>query len=147
MSPSCGADIRAYTENTLWYALDCISDKQSAEICYAALGRAGGKYVCLEAQDTGSLASRKAIRPEFLMGYDMFGKGVVLPGAYAREPDAERHALSSIWFATLERLLKEDRIQFHPIKVLGSRWQDIVDGLDVLRRGDISGTKLVVEVS
>lgn len=147
MSPTCGADIRTYTDNALWYALDCISDRHSAEVCYAALGRAGGRYVCLELQDAELLAVRKAVKSEFLMGYDMFGKGVALPGGYAREPDAERQALSSTWFATMERLLTSSKIKFHPIKVVDGQWQGILGGLDLLRKGEVSGTKLVVRLS
>lgn len=93
--------ISAPTPKTLCgaYALDCISDKQSVEICYAALGRAGGNYVCLEAQYAEPLGVREAVRSEFLMGYDMFGKGVALPGSYGRKPDNERRASSSVWFS------------------------------------------------
>ncbi|KAI8626688.1 GroES-like protein [Xylariaceae sp. FL1651] len=147
MSPSCATDIRTYTGNALFYALDCISDAQSVEICYAALGRAGGRYVCLEHQPDEVLARRRAIRPEFLMGYDMFGKGIALPGYYGREPNQGRHELGKKWYATMERLLAQGDIQFHPIQVVKGKWDGIINGLDLLRKGEVSGMKLVVRLS
>ncbi|CAG8958436.1 hypothetical protein HYFRA_00011113 [Hymenoscyphus fraxineus] len=90
MSPTCGMDIRAWTKNTLSHVLDCISDVQSAEICYKALGRAGGRYVCLELQQPETLAQRKAVHAEFIMGYELFGKPVALPGGYGRDANPER---------------------------------------------------------
>jgi len=41
--PNCGADIRAFTENALEYAIDCITEESTMKICYQALGRCGGK--------------------------------------------------------------------------------------------------------
>lgn len=147
MSPTCGADIRAYTHNALWHVLDCISDAQSAQVCYAAVGRAGGHYVCLEMQPPEALASRKAVTSEFLMGYDMFGKRIALPGEYGREANEERHVAGRRWCAEMSRLLAEGKIKSHPIKVLEGGWQGIIDGLETLRKGEVSGTKLVVRIN
>ncbi|KXJ94937.1 chaperonin 10-like protein [Microdochium bolleyi] len=147
MSPSCGADIRAHTGNQLWHALDCISDAQSAAICYAALGRAGGHYVCLELQPDSVLAARRAVQPEFLMGYDMFGKGIDLPGAYGREPNPDRHELGKAWYRTMEKLVGDGKIKFHPTTILDGRFDGILKGLASLRKGEVSGTKLVVNMA
>lgn len=143
-SPTCGDDIRAYTNSTLWYALDCISDDQSAAICYAALGRAGGRYVCLELLADETLARRKAVQAEFLMGYDMMGQPIALSRGYEREANPERHELGRRWCRTMERLLAEDKIKFHPIRELEGKWEGILAGLDDLRKGRVSAMKLVV---
>lgn len=145
-SPTCGSDIRDYTNNSLWHALDCISDTQSAELCYAALGRAGGRYVSLELQSPEALASRRAVLPEFLMGYDVFGKRIGLPGGYGRDPNRARHQLARRWCVTMAGLLQQDRIKSHPIQVLDGGWKSILEGLDRLRKGQVSGTKLVVRM-
>lgn len=44
-SPTCGADISAFTSNALDYALDCITEESTMKICYQALGRCGGKCI------------------------------------------------------------------------------------------------------
>ncbi|KAJ1323104.1 aspyridone synthetase trans-acting enoyl reductase [Microdochium nivale] len=146
MSPSCGADIRAHTGNQLWHALDCISDEQSTAICYAALGRAGGRYVCLELQQDSVLSTRRAIRPEFIMGYDIFGNGIDLPGAYGRDPNQSRHELGKAWFRTMEKLMGDGKIKFHPITILDGQFDGILKGLASLKKGEVSGTKLVVNM-
>lgn len=76
----------------------------------------------------------------------MAGKGVALPGIYGREPHPERHALGKVWVKDMERLLEQRKIVFHPIKALGGGWQGVLDGLNMLRKGGISATKLVVVV-
>jgi len=81
------------------------------------------------------------------MGYDYFGKGIALPGAYGREPNLERHEFGKEWYKTMEVLLAKGVIQFHPIKVLKGQWDGIIGGLDSLRKGEVSGTKLVVRLS
>ncbi|EEQ30015.1 putative secondary metabolism biosynthetic enzyme [Microsporum canis] len=143
-SPTCGSDIRNYTENALWYALDCISDDQSAAVCYAALGRAGGRYVCLELLADEILGQRRAVQAEFLMGYDMMGKQIGLSRGYERDANPERHALGRRWCRTMEQLLAEDKIKFHPIRVLEGGWDAVLAGLDDLKGGRVSATKLVV---
>lgn len=76
----------------------------------------------------------------------MAGKGVALPGIYAREPHPERHALGKVWVKDMEHLLEQRRITFHPTKVLGGSWQGVLDGLEMLRKGGVSATKLVLIV-
>jgi len=146
-SPSCGADIRAHTGNRLWHALDCISDAQSAAICYSALGRAGGLYVCLELPPDGALTARRAVRHEFLMGYDIFGKGIDLPGGYGREPNLDRHELGKAWYRSMEKLVADGKIKLHPITVLDGRFDGILKGLSLLKKGEVSATKLVVNLA
>lgn len=41
--PTCGEDIRAYCNNALDYAIDCITEESTLRICYQAIGRLGGK--------------------------------------------------------------------------------------------------------
>ena len=47
----------------------------------------------------------------------------------------------------MSRLLAEDKIKSHPIKVLEGGWQSIIDGLELLRKGEVSGAKLVVRMT
>lgn len=47
-SADCASDVRAYTKGQLAYALDCVSLADTTELCYKAIGRAGGRYVSLE---------------------------------------------------------------------------------------------------
>jgi NADPH:quinone reductase-like Zn-dependent oxidoreductase len=72
-SPTCAADIRAYTKNELAYALDCITLAETTQLCYESLGRAGGRYVGLEpfrqaVADTRALT----VQPSWLMALTIF---------------------------------------------------------------------------
>ncbi|KAF6803239.1 zinc-binding dehydrogenase, partial [Colletotrichum musicola] len=46
--PQCAEKIRSYTSNELRYALDCVTTVESTQVCFKAIGRAGGKYVSLD---------------------------------------------------------------------------------------------------
>jgi hypothetical protein len=144
-SPTCASDVRAYTKNALFYALDCITDEQSVEICYAAIGRAGGRYASLE-YCPPHLQTRQAISSDFVFGYEMFGKRVALGGAYEREAKAELRDAAVRWFGVMHPLWEKGEVRAHPVKTLPGSWKGVLNGLDILRKGGVSGHKLVVRV-
>ncbi|THC94059.1 hypothetical protein EYZ11_006468 [Aspergillus tanneri] len=73
-SPTCGEEIRRYTGNTLAYAMDCITQEQSTRICYAAIGRAGGRYVALDPYPERA-ATRKVVKPDWILATAITGRG------------------------------------------------------------------------
>lgn len=147
--PDCAQSIRAYTSGTLWYAIDCVSDDWSAEVCQKALGRAGGRRACLELQGPDVLMQRKSVKSEFVMQYEIFGRPVSLSPhdtAYSRVANPGALELGRWWYKTLEDLLEKKMIRPHPVRKMGSSWDSILESLEHLRRGEISGEKLVVEL-
>jgi hypothetical protein len=76
----------------------------------------------------------------------MFGGRVALDGEYAREASATDRALSAKIFATIQTLLDNGRIKSHPVRVLADSWVGVIQGVDIIRTGAISGQKLVVRV-
>lgn len=144
-SPTCASDIRQYTHNALSYALDCITDFESTTICYAALGRAGGRYTCLEACPA-EWRTRRAVKMEFIIGQEMFGKEVVLGREYSRVARADRREAYVKWTRTMQGLLDEGMINGHPLKVMPKGWGSVVEGLDILKKGGVSGQKIVVPI-
>lgn len=144
-SPTCASDIRHYTHNALSYALDCITDFESTTICYAALGRAGGKYTCLEACPA-EWRTRRAVTMEFVLGYEIFGKEVVLGREYSRVARADRREAYVKWTRTMQRLVDEGSIKGHPLKAMPEGWESVLRGVEVLKNGGVSGQKIVVPV-
>jgi NADPH:quinone reductase-like Zn-dependent oxidoreductase len=144
--PGCAADIKSFTKNSLKYVLDCITDAESIQLCYAAIGRAGGRYSCLEIPPQ-HLLSRKAVKADFVMPLKIFGKRIALGGAY------ERAACQSTFEAGVElviaaqKLLDCGQIRCHPPRILSPGFGGILEGLDLLKRGQVSGQKLVVRIS
>ncbi|OBT93212.1 hypothetical protein VE01_08819 [Pseudogymnoascus verrucosus] len=145
-SPDCAKEIRAYTRNGLAYALDCVSESDSAQLCYGAIGRAGGRYCGVEPVRQAVAATRPTVRASWLMVLTMFGGRVALDGEYAREASAVDRTLSAKIFAATQTLLDNGRIKSHPIRVLADSWAGVIQGVDIIRTGAVSGQKLVVRV-
>ncbi|KAF1973007.1 GroES-like protein [Bimuria novae-zelandiae CBS 107.79] len=123
------AAIRAYTQNELAYAFDCVSTAETTQLCYDALGRAGGRYTALEPFRTTVTSKRSlTVSPSWLLALTIFGEKVALDGEYAREalPDHRKVGIEAV--------------------VEGS-WEDVIKGVDEVRAQNLSGVKLVYMVS
>ncbi|TQV90537.1 zinc binding enoyl reductase [Cordyceps javanica] len=91
-SPTCGDDIRNYTENSLEYVLDIITEAKTIRQCYAAIGRGGGRYVGFELLPDELMATlRKSVEPTWVMGLEVAGLELELPGGYYRKANPELH--------------------------------------------------------
>ena len=144
-SPSCAADIRNTAKAPVRHVLDCITDEESVKTCYAAMGRAGGRYVCLEACPE-EWCTRKAIKKEFVMGYEIFGKRIALGGEYGRDADVTKFLAAVAWRKEMQGLLDAGKVSSHPAEVLGGGWSAVLLGLERLKKGDVKGVKLIVKV-
>ncbi len=131
------------TANTLFYALYSITDMHSVQTCYSALGRAGGRYTCLELLPP-TWQTRKAESGEFCFGYEMFGTDIQLGKDYSRTADLKKKAVVVMWFTVMQRLWDAGKVRSHPVRVLEGGWQGVLAGLKMLGRGDVRGEKLVV---
>ncbi|KAK3369916.1 zinc-binding dehydrogenase [Podospora didyma] len=141
--------IRRETGGELQCALDVIADRESAACCLAAIGRVGGRLVCLEACPE-EWRTRRTVEVKCPIALEVFGKEIrVLRGGeratgYERPASAETRAAAVRCFAMFQRLLDDGRLRAHPVKVLPAGFQSVVDGLMVLKSGSVSGCKLVV---
>ncbi|KAG8156277.1 hypothetical protein KVR01_013856 [Diaporthe batatas] len=144
-SPTCAEDVRAYTVNTFFYALDCITEASTMAICYGAIGRAGGKYCGLEPYPERQ-NTRKAVKPDWVMGLSIFGKKVALDGAFGREERPQDREWGVAWFQTLQGLLDGGRLQTHPLQVGVGGFDGVMQGIELLRKKAVSGQKLVYSV-
>jgi NADPH:quinone reductase-like Zn-dependent oxidoreductase len=147
-SPTCAADIRAYTKNELAYALDCITLAETTQLCYESLGRAGGRYVGLEpfrqaVADTRALT----VRPSWLMVLTIFGTQVALNGDFYRDAQPEDREFGAKLFSTLQAVMDRGSIEPHPIKAMTGGWQGVLEGVDMIRNSSLSAQKLVYSVA
>lgn len=142
-SPTCAAEIRSYTRNTLAYALDCVSQADTTQLCYGAIGRAGGRYVALEPYREKVTAARPTIDPSWLMVLTIFGRKVALDGVYGRDARPGDREFGAHLFATVQPLLDRGLMTTHPIKVAGEGWNGVMKGVDMIRSQAQSGQKLV----
>lgn len=147
-SPTCAADIRAYTKNELAYALDCITQAETTQLCYGAMGRAGGRYVSLEPfRDTVAQTRALTVSPSWVMALAVFGHEVALDGEYHRVPNPENRRFAVQAFSTIQKLMNEGKVDAHPIKPMSGGWQGVIKGVDMIRSKALSGQKLVYSVA
>ncbi|KUI56333.1 Enoyl reductase LovC [Cytospora mali] len=142
-SPTCAADIRAHTRNSLRLVLDCITTTETMRLCYAAMGRAGGRYVALEPYSEAVAATRAVVRPDWVLGPEMIGDEVGWPAPHGRKANPAAKAFCEEWNRTLQGLLDRGMIRTHPLRVRDTGLTGALEGLEEIRAKKVSGQKLV----
>ena len=141
-APDCAARIRAHCKNALELAIDCVSEDSTMRFCYEAIGRAGGKYTALNPFNS-QLATRRVIEPDWILATRITGGASAWPAPYTSDPEPRLREMAVPIFAVIERLLLEGKIQPHPIRAEGGGYEGLIRGINVIRKGELSGQKLV----
>ncbi|KAI1170863.1 GroES-like protein [Nemania sp. FL0916] len=144
-APDCARDIKSYTRNSLRYILDPFTDAKSIGLCTGAMGRAGGRYACLEMYPD-YLLERKTLKVGFVMGPALLGHRLALDYGYERDEDPEMRAFGVQWYKSVQWLLNAGKLKHHPLRVLDGRFEAILEGIDMLKSKSISGEKLIVAI-
>ncbi|KAL2864312.1 zinc-binding alcohol dehydrogenase family protein [Aspergillus lucknowensis] len=146
-NPECAAEIRAYTRNTLAYALDCIAAVETTQLCYDSIGRAGGRYATVEPfRDSATSQRPLTIIPSWLLAVTIFGRKVDLDGEYARDISVEDQAFAVDFTVQVQALLDDGKLDTHPVKIMPGSWDAVIEGVDLIRHQALSGQKLVYPV-
>jgi NADPH:quinone reductase-like Zn-dependent oxidoreductase len=145
-SPTCAADIKAYTKNALKYVLDCISEPETMQLCYQCIGRLGGRYTALEPY-VDSLHTRPNVKPDWTLAAWGSGRAIGWKAPFGRGENPELADSSVKYFETVQMLLNQGKIRAHPIQRMDGGLPGVLEGLEQLRRKQISGKKLVYRVS
>lgn len=123
-----------------------MAETRTTQLCYAAMGRAGGRYCALEAYNEEVCRKRKVVKPQLIMGMSIFGKKVALDYGYERDADPESRAFGFGWCEEVQELLDSGKLKTHPVKAIAGRYQGILKGLEMLKHKQVSGQKLVVQL-
>lgn len=143
-SPTCGETIRdQHTGGNLRHALDCISSPESVSCCFTALGRIGTRYAGLDFVPP-ELRTRKAVKVHMPLTYALHGHEIFFKGPYHRDADPAMLELGRRWRDEVQGLVDAGRLRPHPAREVRGRWQGIVDGLKMMKAGEVRGQKLVV---
>nr|A0A089FS99.1 RecName: Full=Trans-enoyl reductase prlC; AltName: Full=Pyrrolocin biosynthesis protein C [fungal sp. NRRL 50135]AIP87505.1 pyrrolocin enoylreductase [fungal sp. NRRL 50135] len=145
--PDCAAQIRAQTKNGLRFALDCITNTQSMQICYAALGRAGGRYTALDPYPEAVAATRKIIKADWVIGPVMLGLDIGWPAPHGRKADPDLFEFGQRWKATVQQLLNQGLIREHPLFVQSGGLSRVIDSMEAILAKKVSGKKMVCKLS
>lgn len=142
-APDCAAAIREHTRNGLKYALDCITTGESMQICYAMLGRSGGRYTALDPYPEAVAATRKIVKADWVLGPVMLGGEIGWPAPHGRPADMDMYAFGVKWSKTVQELLHRGLIREHPLLVQSGGLGGVLNGMEAIRAKKISGKKLV----
>ena len=145
-STSCGDDIRAYTNSSLGYALDCITDTASMKICYTAIGSKGGKYVALDPFPIRA-HTRRSGKPAWIITFTMFNQPIKWQRPFNRECKPRDRAFAERWFQEVQTLLDKGSITPHTFRQRAGDLTEVRRGVDQVRKGLVSGVKLVYNIS
>jgi hypothetical protein len=117
------------------------------EFCYKCLGRTGGKYTALEPYAKALHTRPRTVVPDWVLGPAVLGEAVGWPAPFWRDEDQALRGFGVDWFGTVQALLDEGRIRPHPVRVVEGGLEGVTDGLEMLRKKQVSGCKLVCALS
>ncbi|ROV99439.1 hypothetical protein VMCG_06347 [Cytospora schulzeri] len=144
------AEVRAYTDNKLTLAWDCSPTAESARLCALAMSDSlEGAYGSLipVPSDVIRAANPKVVKSGFTMGYSAFGEDFSRGGrAFAAKPEDAAFA-AKFWDLSRD-LLAQGKVKVARFELdRGSKGlEGVITGLEDLREGKVSGTKLVYTV-
>jgi aspyridone synthetase trans-acting enoyl reductase len=115
------------------------------KVCYEAMGAAGGKYTGLEPFSM-QLHTRSDIKPHWIFVLTMFGQAIRLKGPYKRRERPQDVAFETDWFSRVQELLDCGLVRPHPVRVMQGGLEALVEGINEVRLGKVSGEKLVYNI-
>ncbi|RGP69489.1 alcohol dehydrogenase like domain-containing [Fusarium sporotrichioides] len=145
-SPTCGADIREHTNDTLAYALDCITDTSSMAICYEAIGSSGGRYVALDAFPVRG-HTRRSVIPEWVCTPTQFGHAIRWTPPYDLEPRPRDLEYAEEWYPIAQQIVDEGKVEPPAVEVRKGGLGAVSEGMEQVRRGLIHGKRLVYPIA
>lgn len=143
--PDCAQKIKSYTRNGLRYILDPFTDAKSIALGYAAMGRAGGRYACLEMYPDYVL-EKKTVKVGFVMGPALLGHRLALDYGYEADENPEMRQFGIEWYQGIQKLLTRGQLRPHPLRILPGRFEAILEGVEMLKQKRVSAQKLVVRI-
>lgn len=133
-----GKKILEATRGSINKVYDTVSTADSAAICAAAFGPHGGTYCNL----LGTECPRSDVESIFFLGYDMSGEAYIFEGeSYPAKPEALEFGRR--WYAVAEELWASGKWRNHRQKVGEDGLMGVLDGMEKMRQGLVSGEKLV----
>lgn len=133
----------------LAYAFDTRSEKGSQEACASALSKEGGKIVCLLPFNAQTVAeANPKVTTTFLLLYTVSGQrtemlSVSFDEAYCQEDMRYMQKMASGKEGLMYRLLSSGTLQPNRSFLQEGGFETILAGLDRLRKGQVSGEKLI----
>lgn len=117
------------------------------EFCYDCLGRSGGKLTTLEPPPAYLNHRAKTVSVDWVLGPALHGKPIGWPAPLGRPADPEMREYAKSWFVTVQNLLDQGKLKHHPMRLMDGGLGGVIDGLDMLKKKQVSGQKLVYSLA
>jgi len=145
-SPTCAADIRKLTNNSLKYSWDCTGD--GVVVCAAAMTDSDkSTYGTIMPSDFELLkqTNPRVHGQDFIRGYDTMGERYCWFGQTPIEPDQAEMEFYRSFLELTQPLLEDGSIKPLPavLNKTGSGLEGVLKGLEEMKAGNISGRKFV----
>jgi hypothetical protein len=118
---------------------------ESTVSCFAALGRAGGRYVALDPFAEHAV-TRPTVKTDWVLGPSIFGDGSTWPTPYGRPPSEEIRAYGEKLWAMAQKLVDDGKLRHHPVRVLEGGLDRIPEAMELVKNGKFAGEKCVVRL-
>ncbi len=82
-----------------------------------------------------------------MLGPAIFGDGSTWPEPYERGPDPQLRQFGVDLWAIAQKLVDQDKLQHHPVRVLDGGLQTMIDGMELVKRKAVSGENIVIRLS
>ncbi|KAF7585700.1 hypothetical protein BBP40_010261 [Aspergillus hancockii] len=140
---ACGQQIHSYTEGKLQLVWDTIGSDQGVRVCMAALStKPGSRYgtILLNNIPRQDVVCTRSIMMTFRgEPFDLYGQHF--------PANAEDFEFATMFAQLTETLLAENKLKPHPVRVCEGGLQGVLNGVEVMQQGNVSGVKLVYRVA
>lgn len=124
--------------------MDIITIAKTLRLCYASIGRLGGKCVGFEKLPDDVEATRATVKASWVMAPRLFGRDIALGEDYSSPADPELRVWGCDMMKRLEALIWAGKLRPHPVEVNETdSFDGIPEGLARLRKRAVSGKRLV----
>lgn len=144
-SCTVGEDIRKFTHNRLYHVFDCISTDESARICAEALSNDVVERKPIYSAVLYCAFPRDDVQVNVTVAHTIFGESFTKPelGPENFPANAEDYEFGKKFWKLSEKFLIEGMFQVHRPDIRSGGLEGVLEGLDELMRGKVSGKKLV----
>lgn len=139
--PECARKIREFTDDGLHFVVDCYGGDPATAICAESVSSRGGQIVSIIAGE--EYPRQEDVRRTLVLAYKAMGREWDLFGRYLATH--EDYEFASMVWRLAGKLFAEGKIKVHPPRV-GEGFEGVIEGLDEMRKGLVSATKLVYKI-
>ncbi|KAK5046409.1 hypothetical protein LTR84_008211 [Exophiala bonariae] len=147
-SSTCASDIKKYTKGELTLAFDCISKGNSTQICIESMSDKGGIYTTLLPVPGDKVSAiNDKVENKSTLAYTAIGEAIQFGPQQIPAIPSHFEFAKKFWSIS-EKLLADGDIKVHQLAINegGSGLEGVLEGLKMVRAGDVRGRKLVYTI-